>query len=149
VITFSKQNIGSQGKELKRSPGPPPCAGRATQSQLPRAVFRRLLNITREGAHSLSVQPVPVLGHPHSEKCFLSSSRISRVSVCAHCLWSHHWAPVQRVWLCPLCTLPLYICMDFKIPLSLLFSRLNSPSSLSFSSYERCSSPLIIYMKKA
>ena len=28
------------------------------------------------------------------------------VSVCAHCLWSCHWAPLKRAWFCPLCTLP-------------------------------------------
>jgi len=33
-----------------------------------------------------------------------------------------------------------------KIPPSLLFSRLNSPRSLSLSSYVRCSSPLIIFV---
>ena len=33
-----------------------------------------------------------------------------------------------------------------RSPLSLLFSRLNSPSSFSLSSQERCSSPLIIFV---
>ena len=33
-----------------------------------------------------------------------------------------------------------------EIPLSLLFSRLNHPSSLSFSLYERCSNPLMIFV---
>jgi len=57
--------------------------------------------------HSLPGQPVPVLGHPHSiKKCFLKFRRTSRVSVCAHCLWSWHWAPLERTWLCPLYTLP-------------------------------------------
>jgi len=37
-----------------------------------------------------------------------------------------------------------YLYPLMRSPLSLLFSRLKSPSSLSLSSYERCSSPLIV-----
>jgi len=56
--------------------------------------------------HSPSGQPVSVFDHPHS-KVFSSSDGVSGVSGCAYCLLQH------------------------QEPLSLLFSRLNSPSSLS------------------
>ena len=58
------------GKDLWRSSGPTPCSSRATQSQLPRTMFRRYLNIAKEGDHNLLQQPVPGLSHPHSEKVF-------------------------------------------------------------------------------
>jgi len=56
--------------------------------------------------HNLSRQPVPVLGHPHSEKAFPDIQRKHLVSVCALCLWSCHWAGLKRAWLHPLCTHP-------------------------------------------
>lgn len=37
-----------------------------------------------------------------------------------------------------------YLCKLIRFPLSIFFCRLNSPNSLSLSSYERCSTPLII-----
>lgn len=39
----------------------------------------------------------------------------------------------------------IFIHID-KIPLSILFCRLNHPSSFSFTSYKRCSSPLMIFV---
>ena len=55
----------------------------------------------------LSGQPVPVLSHPHSKKVVSwCSEGTCCVSVCAHCLWSCHWAPWKRAWLPLLCTLP-------------------------------------------
>lgn len=45
------------------------------------------------------------------------------VSVCAHGFWSSYWAPMERAWLCPLCTLPSDIythwwrpCWTFSSP---------------------------------
>lgn len=95
--------------------------------------------------HSFPWQPVPVLCHPQSKNMFLD---------------------VQKE---PLCLLPLVLgtrsrslslssysyhqvlAHIAKIPLSLLFSKLNSPSSLDLSSKERCSSrrrddPQIIFV---
>ena len=40
----------------------------------------------------------------------------------------------------------IYICTLVRCPLSLLFSSLHTPSSLSLSLYERCSSPFIIFV---
>jgi len=65
----------------------------------------------------------------------------SSFPVCAHCLLSWYWKLVKGVWLHPLFTsLQVYVDTD-QIRLCLLFSRLSSLSSLSFSSQERCSSP--------
>lgn len=53
--------------------------------------------------------------------------------------WCHcHWASLKRAL-----PLQVFIYID-KIPLSLLFSELDSPSPLSLSLLERCSSPFII-----
>lgn len=60
-------------------------------------------------------------------------------SVCAHCLLFGHCMPLRRAWLCRLQShlSGIYIHWSPKSPLSLPFSRLNSPSSLDLSSYER------------
>ena len=53
---------------------------------------------------------------------------------------------MERAWLCLLCSLPsgLFFAL-MRCPLSLLVPRLNSPSSLSLSSEERCCSALMIF----
>lgn len=77
--------------------------------------------------HHLSGQPVPVLGHSHSE--YLEGT--SRVSVCPHCPWP--WAALRRAWLHPLSYLLQLFTYTDKIP-------------LGFSSKERCSTPLIVFV---
>ena len=73
-----------------------------------------------------------------NNSCF---SIISYILICAHYLFSFlgtcsiFFAPSHQV----------FLHFD-KIPLTLLLSRLNSPSSLSLSPYERFPSPLIIFM---
>ena len=52
----------------------------------------------------------------------------------------HHWEEPGSIFFTP--SHQVFIHID-KIPLSLLFSRLSCPSSLSLSSCERCSSALI------
>ncbi len=58
------------GRDLLRASGPTLCSSRATYGQLPRTMSRWLLNISGGGLYNLPGQPVPVLGHPHSEKVF-------------------------------------------------------------------------------
>uniref|UniRef100_A0A8C3PR01 Pre-mRNA-splicing regulator WTAP n=1 Tax=Calidris pygmaea TaxID=425635 RepID=A0A8C3PR01_9CHAR len=56
------------------------------------------------------------------------------------------WAPLRRVWLHLLYSPPREVFMHIgKIPLNLLFSRLNSPSALRLCLYVRCFNPLIIF----
>ncbi|KAK0688829.1 E41L5 protein, partial [Pygoscelis papua] len=76
---------------------------------------------------------------------FLCLSGISCISVCAHCLLSCLWARLRRVRLLSLCP-PSGFLHTGKILLSFLFSRLNSPSSLSLSFYVRCSRPFIVFV---
>lgn len=67
-------------------------------------------------------------------------------SVCAHCLCSSHWASLKRAQFTLFApSLQLFTYID-EIPLSLLFFRLSSPSSLSLPSNERCSSSITIFM---
>lgn len=49
--------------------------------------------------HHLSGQPAPACDHQQSESVFLCLDGISCISVCCHCHWSCHWAPLRRVWL--------------------------------------------------
>lgn len=80
--------------------------------------------------HTLPGQPVPEFNHPHSGKSVsLCSGGNSRVSVYAHCRLSCRWAPPRRAWL-RLLYFPLHkVFTDtVKMPPSLLFSRLSSPS---------------------
>ena len=114
----------------------PFCAGRATYSRLwPRTMSRRLLNIQGWRLHSLTEQPVPVLGHPHSKIAFPDVHREPRVFqfvlIASGSVTGHHWK--KPVSLCFAPPHQVFIPMN-KIPLSLLFSRLNSPSSLGLSS---------------
>lgn len=62
----------------------------------------------------------------------------------AHLFLSCH--RTLRVQLPPLHSAHQILIHIDKIPLRLLFSRLNSPRSLSLSSYKRCSRPLIIFV---
>ena len=62
--------------------------------------------LQRGRLHNLSVQPVPVLSHPHSEKVFPEVQREPAVFLCVPIasgpVTGRHW----RVWLHLLCTLP-------------------------------------------
>lgn len=58
---------------------------------------------------------------------------------------SCHGTPLKRVWLSLLHSFPSANTQNTEIPLRLLFRRLNSPSSLSFSLYDTCSSSFITF----
>lgn len=63
------------------------------------------------------------------------------------CLLSWLWAPLRRVWPCRLYHHPHQVLIHIdKVSLSVLFPRLNNPSSISLSLYIRCSNPLIFFM---
>jgi len=85
--------------------------------------------------HNLSGQSMPVLDHPHNKRVFpyiqMNPLRFQFVPVASGPATGHHWREPG----CVSFALPLqiFVCVD-KIHLSLLFSRLNSPSSLSLSS---------------
>lgn len=78
--------------------------------------------------HILPLQPVSVLSHPHSKKLW-HPDRVTSVSVCAHWLWYCHWKDPGSVH--TLCILR-YLYTLKRLPLSLLFSVVNSPSPFFF-----------------
>ena len=95
--------------------------------------------------HNLLVQPVPVCHHPLCEKLPLISNLnlpclslrpfplvLSLSTLASNCSPSCLYAPFK------------YWKAAMRSPRSLLFCKLNKPSSLNHSSQERCSSPLII-----
>lgn len=76
----------------------------------------------------------PVLYHPHSKEGFLHVQReypmFQFVSIACCLLTKHHWKETRSVLYST--SLQVFVNLD-KISPSLLFSRLNSPNSLSFS----------------
>lgn len=94
--------------------------------------------------HSLSAQPVPGCGHPHSN--FFPYYFYVKCPV-FQCMPTVSWLSVglkeKSLGLSSLHTNQVFIHIN-KIPL--IFFHLNSPRFLNLSSKERCSSPLIISM---
>ena len=90
---------------------------------------------SRRRIHNLSGQLVPVRGQPHSEKVFPDVQREPPLFQCvpgaSGPVTGHHWKEPGSILFAPF--LQVFISIE-KTPLSLLFSRLNSPSSLSLSS---------------
>ena len=138
MITLSQNGWG--GRPRNPVPAwagcPGPCPGSFWRS--PR---RRL--------HSLWAACVRTPSPTHHRSAIWCSEGPSFVLVYAHCFWSWCWALLKRTWLCSLCTLPSGNYNDeISHPflphpiLSLLFSRLSSPSSLSLSSKDSGFSPM-------
>jgi len=98
--------------------------------------------LQRRRLHSPSGQPVPVLRHPQREEVLphvqMELPLLQFVPVGPCPVAGHHWKELGPILLTP--TLEIFL----RSHRSLLFSRLNKPSSLSLSSQERCSCPLII-----
>lgn len=116
-------------KDFRRSSYPTSYSSWDTKSRLPRAMSFKCLQ--RERFHSLSGQPVPVLQHQCGKKQHVPMFRyiLLHLSLC----------PLLLVLSIGIAKepgpIPLYIsfrhtCTD-EIPLSIIFSRLNSPVSLS------------------
>ena len=104
-----------------------------------------IFNISEIGySITISGQPVPVLGHPHSEKVFPDVQReppvFQSVPIAPGPVTGHHWKEPG----CLLYTLPLWTWM--RSLLGQFFSMLNSPSLLSLSLHERCPNPVIIFV---
>lgn len=92
---------------------------------------------SRRRPHSLSGQHIPGLHHPQSTEIFSDKSEVaSFIPACAHYLLSWQGAPLKSTWLCPDCTLFSGIYRHYL--------QLNSLSSLSLSSLERCSSSFMM-----
>ena len=113
------------GRDLWRSPGPTP---------LPRwqTAFEHL---QRRRLHNLPGQPVPVLSQPHSKKAIPDVQRdppvFQFVPIASGPVTGHQWKEPGSILFAP--SLQEFMYTN-KVPLNLLFSRLNSRSSLSLSS---------------
>lgn len=105
------------------------------------------LNISTDGNSRMTLQPVPVFDYTQGKKHIVSCfSGVSHISICVHCLFFCLWILPRRVQLCFLYSpSQVFIHMN-KISLSLLISKLDSPSSFSLSTYGRWSSPFIIFV---
>lgn len=91
---------------------------------------------------------MPVLFYPHSRKVLPNVHREPLVFLSAptaSCSGTRH-TPLSRTWLCLFAFSLQAFTQIGKTPLSLLFCRLDSPSSLSLSSVEGFSSPFVIFM---
>jgi len=133
------------GRDLGRSSGPTPCSSRAIYSQSPRTMFRWLLSICKDGDSTTSLGNLcQCLATLTVKKCFLifrqSLLCFIFVPIAFGPVTGHHWKAPGSILFAP--SLQVFQHFD-KIPLSLLFSRQNSLSSLSLSSQETCSTACI------
>ncbi|NWW54203.1 SHAN3 protein, partial [Pedionomus torquatus] len=131
----------------------PPCPGQGhlpPPQVAPSSIQPGLEPLQGWGSHSFSGQPLPVPHHPHSKEVLpkiQSKSPLFQFKTLPPCpvpplpdqesLSSSPGAPFRSWKAAP------------SSPRSLLFSRLNSPSSLSLSSQQRGSSPLSILVASA
>ena len=110
-------------------------------SRLHKKVSRRVLNISRGDSTtspgSLFQCPVTL----SQWRCFYATSSFNSLPLTPS-LHNTEKSLAPFVWL-PLIT---YLWTVIRSPLSLSFSRLNSPRSVSHSPYRRCSRPLIIFV---
>lgn len=95
------------GRNLWRSSGPTPFIKQGHLELVSQDHVQMAVEYLQGGRfHHLSGQPVTVLSHLHSKKCFVMFRGNSCVSDCAPCLVTCHWAPLKRNHLCLLCTFP-------------------------------------------
>lgn len=138
VTELQRHRMVEVVRQLWSSSCPFPCSSRATQSRLPKIISGWLLET--------SMEEIP---HPLLESCAsvpsLAQYRINcwcpEGTTCIHhCLLSwHHWKKLGSIF-----SPSLQEFKDTEDTLNLLFSRLNSHSSLICYSQERCYSLFII-----
>lgn len=126
------------GRNNWRSSCPKPCSSRAIYTCLPGTVSSWLLSIFKHGG---STTP---LGNLCQSECFLMfRGNFPCFSLCTLPLVLSVAITEKSLALCSLqLRIFRYLYTQMRFPLSLLFS--SSPSSLSPSSQEKCSGPLII-----
>ena len=146
VITESQNRRGRKGPPEIIESNPPAKAGSLHQVTQVR-VQVGLEYLQRRRLHNLPGQPVPVLRHLTVKK-FLRT--LERNFLCSSfrpfpLVLSPHAA--ENSLASPLCPPHLrYLLTWIRSPLSLLFSRLNRPSSLSLSSQGRCPRPFTVFV---
>jgi len=114
----------------------PPCSRRATSSRLPRAVSRQLLNISKAGDSTASLGSLCWCTVTlTAKKCFLKPRQhLLHFGVCLWPLVPSLGTTEKSLALASLYPPFRYLYTLMRSLLSLFFSWLNSPSSLSLSS---------------
>ena len=146
LITIESQNALGWKGPFKGHLVHPPCS---KQGHLQiHQVAQSHVQLGREcfqwwGICHLSGQPVPVPHHPLCKKKFFF---ISNLNLPAFSLKLLPLVLSQQALLKTLSPSFKYWKAARRSPWSLLFSRLNSPNSLSLSSQERCSIPLDVFV---
>lgn len=123
----------------------PPLPVACQSQQVAQGYVQLSLSISKGGDSTVSGQPAQCLITWTGKKRLLGLDGISCLTVCARCLLS---CPGQRYkirHLCSHCLWSHYLYTVIRSPLSLLFCRLDSPSSLSLSWHERWSNALISF----
>lgn len=112
---------------------------RATRNRLLRTVSIWGLNISKNGGYITSLGSLLLC---KIILFFLMLKLIFCISVCAHHLLSFLWATTAKSLGEFFTSHMRYLYTLVRVPSNLLFSKLNGHSSLSLSSYNRCSSHL-------
>lgn len=105
---------------------------------------RQLFNISRDG-NSISTLYNSYQSLSHAKTPYPEIQTEIPVFHFAHCLWSCHWKPLIRTWLHLLYTLFRYLHTLIRSPRALSSPGWTVPA-LSVFPYEKCSSPLTIFM---
>lgn len=129
---------GSGRQTLWRSPRSTRCSEQRQLQQAEQHFAQLGFECISENGDYLSGQTLLVFDHPHSKiYFFLILKSPSSIWLCAISLSLSHWAPVRRAWFRFLYSPHIrYLYTLMSSPLRLPFSRLNSPTFLSLSSYE-------------
>ena len=99
-LTESQNGRGWKGPLWVIQSNPLPKQGHPEQAAQHR-VQVGLEYLQRRRLHNLPGQPGPGLHHLQREEVLPRSDGTSCASVCAHCPFSCHWAPLKRVWTHP------------------------------------------------
>jgi len=137
ICIFLSQNhrMAEVGRDLCSLSGPPSLPKQGHLKQVAQAHGLTAFEyLQAQRINKFPVQPVPVLSHPHSEKMFPDVQReppvFQLVLIASGPVPGHHREEPGSALFAP--SLQVFMYID-EIALSLLFSRLNSPSSLSLS----------------
>jgi len=146
IAISQNHRLAEVGRNLLGSSHPTPAQGRLTYSRLLSTVSRQGLNISRGGESTTSLGRLCQLLITLTVIMFFLMFKWNFLHLNL-CPWRLvlSLGTTEKASSSLLPPHQVFIHVG-KIPLSLFFSRLNSPSSLSLSAYERCPGPLIIFM---
>ena len=125
------------GRDLQRSSGPIPLLKQGHLEPVAQECDQMASeHLQGWRPHNLLGQPVPALSQPYSEKVFPHVQReppvFQFVPIASGPVTAYHWKEPGSIFFAT--SLQVFLYIDKILPSSLLFSRLNSPDSLRFSS---------------